>query len=82
MIACRDFIEFLMDYLSGELPEAQREVFEAHLAVCASCVAYMKTYQETVRLGKEVCSRPEGPVPEDVPEDMVKAVLAALKKPS
>ena len=52
MIRCRELIEFLMDYVSGELPGGQREEFEKHLRVCPSCVAYVKTYQEAVALGK------------------------------
>ena len=82
MITCRDFIEFLMDYLSEGLPEGEREEFEAHLAVCASCVAYMKTYEETVQLGRDAFSCDDDALPADVPEDLVKAVLAARKKPS
>ena len=29
---CREFTEFLHDYLFGDLPAAERAVFEAHLA--------------------------------------------------
>ncbi|MGH9391115.1 MAG: anti-sigma factor family protein [Vicinamibacteria bacterium] len=78
-MTCKDFIEFLMDYLDGELPKAQQALFEDHLKVCRSCVAYLSNYRDTVELSKAALSDPEGPVPEEVPEDLVAAVLAARK---
>jgi len=76
-MTCRDFIEFLMDYLSGELSADERAIFDAHLAECPWCVAYLKTYRETVALGKAALAEPEKGVPADVPEDLVRAILAA-----
>ena len=37
-----------------------------------------KADRETVRLGR-LCADPEGPVPEDAPEELVSAVLAARR---
>ena len=76
---CREFVEFLMDYLDGSLPEDQAATFNTHLADCPCCVTYLDSYRETVRLGKCVCDGPEGPVPSDVPEDLIKAILAARR---
>jgi predicted anti-sigma-YlaC factor YlaD len=78
-MACKDFVEFLMDYLEGELPKAQQALFEEHLKVCSSCVAYLSNYRDTVELSRAAFCQPDGPVPEDVPEDLVAAVLAARK---
>jgi uridine kinase len=77
MVTCQTFVEFLMDYLSGGLPESQRDEFDEHLAACVACVAYMKTYVETIELGKAAFRDPDAPVPADVPEYLVKAILAA-----
>ena len=77
MITCRDFAEFLWRYLSGELSGEQRFDFDAHLAVCPHCVAYLKTYDQTIRLGKEAFLSPAEPVPADVPEELVQAILSA-----
>ncbi len=79
---CREFVDFLMTYLDEELPEAQRSVFEEHMRECPQCVVYLDTYKETVRLSKEACEMaddPAGGIPEDVPEDLVQAVLQARK---
>jgi anti-sigma factor RsiW len=76
-LTCREFVEFLADYLEGRLPEDQLARFNGHLAACPSCVSYTRSYQDTVRLGKSVLPRREEPVPADVPEDLVQAILAA-----
>jgi len=80
-VTCRELTEFLDDYLSGVLPEEERQAFNHHLAQCPSCVAYMKTYETSVRLGKAVLGRSEEPLPGDLPEDLVRAILAIRKKP-
>jgi anti-sigma factor RsiW len=76
-MTCRDFIEFLMDYESGVLPEAERAVFDAHLAECPPCVAYLRTYRDTIQLGQAAHrSQP----PENIPQELVHAILAARSK--
>ena len=74
---CREFVDFLMDYVEETLAADQRALFEMHLDQCPPCLTYLETYRETVRLGKQLCRDPEGPVPEEAPEDLVQAVLAA-----
>ena len=76
-MTCRTFIEFLMEYLNGELPAEEHADFEAHLAECPWCVAYLQTYQEAIRLGKTVFADEEKNVPEEVPEELIQAILAA-----
>jgi anti-sigma factor RsiW len=79
VITCREFIEFLWKYLSGELEAAERFHFDAHLAICPPCVAYLRTYEETIRLGKVAFDRPDDPVLQDVPEELVAAILEARR---
>jgi anti-sigma factor RsiW len=79
-MTCHELAEFLMAYLDGELPAAQREEFERHSADCPPCKAYLRSYRQTIALGRSICHDPEGPVPEQVPEDLVLAILAARKK--
>jgi anti-sigma factor RsiW len=76
-VTCKEFIEFLLEYLLGEV---DRTRFDAHLAVCPSCVAYLKTYQQTVKLGKAAFIQPGDKLPEEVPEDLVQAILEARQK--
>ena len=55
-MTCREFIEFLMEYHAGELSAGERAPFEEHIAECPPCVAYLRMYEETVKLGKAVCT--------------------------
>ena len=75
---CREFTEFLMAYLDGELAEDARSSFEFHLHSCPPCVNYLESYQATVRLGRAACEEDHA-LPEDVPEALVQAILAARK---
>jgi len=79
-MTCRDLVDFLMDYLSGELPPLQRTAFEEHLRDCPRCIAYLKSYQETVKLGRDAFRDRDEEVPDDVPEELVQAILAARRK--
>ena len=76
---CREFVEFLMEYLDGGLGEAERNVFEGHIDDCPACVNYLDTYRETVRLGSGVCT-PDDEVPPEVPEELVQAILSARQR--
>ena len=76
-ITCKELIDFIFDYVSGELPAADRHEFERHLHVCPPCIAYLDTYKEAVRLGKDAMKEVrEAPVP----EELVKVILACRTK--
>ena len=76
-ITCREFIEFLMDYLEAALPEEQRREFDLHMAMCPACVAYLKSYRQTVAAGKTALAGPDERLPEEIPDELVRAILAA-----
>jgi predicted anti-sigma-YlaC factor YlaD len=78
-MTCREFIAFLQRYLENELPEDQRRRFDEHLAICESCVSYLSNYRDTIELAKACYADPDGPVPEDVPEELVNAILASRR---
>ncbi len=79
-MSCRDVIEFLNAYLSGEVPAERRAEFDQHLLVCPPCVAYLKTYQDTIALAKSSFGDQDDPVPTDLPPKLIAAVRAVLKK--
>jgi anti-sigma factor RsiW len=79
-VTCREFTEFMAEYLSGTLPPATRETFESHLTICENCQRYLTIYDETTRLGRQAFDSPDGPLPADVPEALVSAILAARRK--
>jgi anti-sigma factor RsiW len=81
-ITCRELIDFLYLYLSGELPPARRAEFDRHLGVCPSCVTYIRTYEETIALGKAAFADQDGPVGQEVPEELVAAILKVRRSDS
>ena len=79
-MTCREFVDFMMDYLSDEMPGDARTTFERHLTACPDCVRYMKTYETTITLCREAFVVSEDEVPSEVPEALVQAILAAQRK--
>lgn len=80
-MTCREFVEFLWRYLEDDLPLTERNTFDEHLAKCPHCTQYLQQYQDTVRMGKEAIAPSSAPVPSEVPEDLVQAILKARSAP-
>jgi len=49
-LSCRELVELVTDYLEGALPPRDHARFEAHVAGCANCAAYVRQMRETVAL--------------------------------
>ena len=47
MLTCQQLIEFLTDYLDGQLPLTQRAVFVLHLALCRDCRSNLRQWLHT-----------------------------------
>ena len=77
MITCREFEEFVARYLDDELTAREKSIFEWHLAICRECRDYLAAYRRSIELGRGVLGAADEAVPEDVPEDLIKAVLDA-----
>jgi len=76
-LPCTEIIGFLAEYLDGELSPERKFEFDRHLAVCPSCVAYLETYQETIRMARTTTNAPQLPI-EDAPEDLIRAILSVI----
>lgn len=79
MITCRELEEFITDYLGGTLDGRQRFVFRLHLVLCRECRDYLAMYEQAVALGKSAFQDAGDTVPEDFPEDLVRAIVAARR---
>ncbi len=75
---CREFTDFLDDYVDGHLPGDQSATFEQHMRDCPPCVDYLESYRETAKLGRALCEADEA-LPSDVPERLIAAILAARR---
>ena len=61
-MSCKEVVlQFLMEYLSRELPSELEAEFELHLAQCPSCVNYLQSYKDTVTLGHKAREEEEEP---------------------
>ena len=75
-MTCKQLIEFICDYLEGELPSDQRRSFEKHLDRCPCCKNYLDSYRKTIAAGKKACCCEES-APPQMPPELVQAILAA-----
>ena len=80
-MTCRELIDFLDDYFAGDQPDAVRQSFERHLAICPYCLDYLKTYRDTVALVKGACDGLDDNRLPDAPPELIRAILAAVRKP-
>ncbi|HEX6164305.1 MAG TPA: zf-HC2 domain-containing protein [Vicinamibacterales bacterium] len=48
-LPCRELVELVTDYLDDRLSPADRARFEAHLAACEACRAYLEQFRQTLR---------------------------------
>jgi anti-sigma factor RsiW len=79
-MTCRDVVELLADYLSDELPADERRRLGQHLAECPGCLAYLQTYEATIRLAKYALRRADHQACADAREGLVTAILGARRR--
>ena len=71
-LSCQELVELVTDYLEGKLSRRARHRFDAHIAACHGCTAYLEQMRETIRLTGRLRE-------EDVPEPVRAALLRALR---
>lgn len=49
-LSCQELTELITAYLEGTLATADRQRFEAHLAVCQGCTNYLDQMRKTIAL--------------------------------
>ncbi len=83
-MTCREFVAFIMAYLDEDLDGDRRAVFVGHIEECLPCKDYLESYRETVRLGGCLCESDDrgASPPEDAPEALIQAILAARQSGS
>jgi anti-sigma factor RsiW len=76
-VTCQELADFIADYLDGELPPAEVQAFDRHLARCGNCARYLEAYRQSVAMGRQAFVEPGASLPSDVPEQLVDAILRA-----
>lgn len=79
-MTCREVADFLLDYVSDTLPADVRAAFERHLGVCPNCRAYLATYRATIELGRAAFAVVDADARDEVPEDLVNAILDSVRR--
>jgi anti-sigma factor RsiW len=71
-MTCRELVELVTDYIEGALPEGARARFDAHLAACSGCRAYLEQMRRTIVLAGRLDEDGIAPAPRE-------ALLAAFR---
>lgn len=79
-MTCRDVTDVLDRYLEGGLPTRENLALKLHLAFCPACRNYLRSYKATVRAAKNALLEDDSSTPSDMPEELVKAILAARRR--
>ena len=81
-MTCRELADFIMDYLTGELPEDVRTAFDHHLTLCPDCINYLAAYKTTMELNRRTFAADDSDAEAspDIPKDLVKAILASRRQ--
>lgn len=80
-LSCKEFTEFLNDYVENALPPERRAIFDHHTELCLDCRNYLQSYR--VAMKRSVLAMGSGldVLASPVPESLILAVLQAAKGP-
>ncbi|MHC5023187.1 MAG: anti-sigma factor family protein [Planctomycetota bacterium] len=79
-LTCQEVLDFLDDYLDGGQAEAVRAHFKAHLERCPPCRDYLRSYADTQRMTRSLCEEAREGLPSDLPDELVRAIVDAMKR--
>lgn len=73
MMSCSEITELVTAYLDRRMPLSQRMAFRMHILMCPHCRRYLRQVRATVKLTGQL---PAEPIPDQVRDDLVRALLA------
>ena len=71
-LTCKELVELVTAYLDGTLPARHRRRFEAHLAGCDRCTAYLVQMEMIIRMTGRLAE-------EDIGDEQKVVLLAAFR---
>jgi anti-sigma factor RsiW len=71
-LSCQELVELVTDYLEGALSPEDHARFEAHVADCDNCTAYLEQMRMTIRVTGRL-------TPEAVPPEAERELLSAFR---
>jgi len=72
-ITCEQVTALLIDYVAGDLDPATSLVLEQHVQNCPDCIAFLRTYRESIRLTRTLRY-------EDIPEELRDRLHTVLRQ--
>lgn len=78
MFTCKDSVHLLMDFLDGDMSEADQEHLREHLRGCSPCLAFLKTYKATPGLCRRALVEK---MPEELSSKLTEFLRAKMNKP-
>jgi anti-sigma factor RsiW len=79
-MTCREFVDWMKDYVPGLLPETQRALFDEHKAACDPCSEFLESYNDTIAAERVAWDDPEAEeCREECPAELARAIRAALR---
>lgn len=79
MLTCKEFDDFMVDYLDGTLPIGQKISCWLHVKMCRECAYFVRQYRKAIAVGRAAFDEPEAQIPDSVPEELIRAALAHRK---
>ena len=76
MLTCKEFDDFMVDYLDQGLPVWQKFMCWLHVKMCRECADFVRDYQRAIKLGQNAYDAPDEPLPDSVPEELIKAAMS------
>ena len=75
-MTCKEFDDFMVDYLEGGQPVWQKFMCWLHVKMCRECAYFIQQYRRVIALGQRAFDSPDNAVPDSVPDELVKAAMA------
>jgi anti-sigma factor RsiW len=71
-LSCQELVELVTDYFEDALPAPERARFDAHIAGCDGCTAYLEQMRTTIALTGRLRT-------DEVPAESVEPLLEAFR---
>lgn len=79
MLTCKEFDDFMVDYLENNLPVWQKFTCWLHVKMCRECARFVRDYHRTIALGRVAYDAADDFLPDSVPEELINAALQHRK---
>jgi anti-sigma factor RsiW len=73
-MTCREVQDGLRPFLKGQLSATDLFDFHRHLSGCPTCAKNVEQARDAMSLSRSACQDVQDPMPDEVPETLVRAI--------